>query len=235
VKVATHVGFAECCWFATSAVFDIQYAISEVLAVGAASLIPDADYPRSWLGYRLGRVSKDLNRLYGHRSFLHSLLALVLVGTVLGLPMWWIAGNLAPVAAIFVGYGSHLVADVMSVGGVQLFWPNRAIAVFPGRDDYRVVSGSGSERVFVIVVLVLALLFYPVSRAGFDGLIYRLGGADQVYDKVTKVTDGDTISVEVYGQVRPVRRIGADTPETVAPDQPVGSTARRPQTTPNAS
>ena len=183
MKVATHVGFAECCWFATSAVVDVQYAIPEVLAVGAASLIPDADYPRSWLGYRLGRVSKDLNRLFGHRSFLHSLLALVLVGTVLGLPMWWIAGNLAPVAAIFVGYGSHLVADVMSVGGVQLFWPNRAIAVFPGRDDYRVVSGSGSERVFVIVVLVLALLFYPVSRLGFDGLIYRLGGADQVYGK----------------------------------------------------
>ena len=131
MKVATHVVFAECCWFATSAVFDVQYAIPEVLAVGAASLIPDADYPESWLGYRLGRVSKDLNRLFGHRSFLHSLLALVLVVTVLGLPMWWIAGNLAPVAAIFVGYGSHLVADAMSVGGVQLFWPNRAIAVFP--------------------------------------------------------------------------------------------------------
>jgi endonuclease YncB( thermonuclease family) len=222
VKVATYVVFAECCWFATSAVFDVQYAIPEVLAVGAASLIPDADYPESWLGYRLGRVSKDLYRLFGHRSFLHSLLALVLVVTVLGLPMWWIAGNLAPVAAIFVGYGSHLVADMMSVGGVRLFWPNRAIAVFPGRDDYRVVPGSGSERVFVIVVFVLALLFYPVSRVGFDGLIYLLGGEDQAFGKVTKVTDGDTISVEVYGQVRPVRLIGVDTPETVAPDQPLG-------------
>ena len=74
MKVATYVVFAECCWFATSAVFDVQYAIPEVLAVGAASLIPDADYPESWLGYRLGRVSKDLNRLFGHRSFLHSLL-----------------------------------------------------------------------------------------------------------------------------------------------------------------
>lgn len=222
MKVATHVVFAECCWFATSAVFDIQYATPEVLAVGAASLIPDVDYPRNWLGYRLGRVSRDLNRLFGHRSYLHSLLALVLGVTVLGLPMWWMVGNLALVAAIFVGYGSHLVADMMSIGGVQLFWPNRAIAVFPGRGDYRVDPGSGSERVFVIVVLVLALLFYPVSRVGFDGLIYRLGGADQVYGKVTKVTDGDTISVEVYGQLRPVRLIGVDTPETVAPDQPLG-------------
>ena len=28
--------------------------------------------------------------------------------------------------------------------------------------------------------------------------------------------------MEVYGQIRPVRLIGVDTPETVAPDQPIG-------------
>jgi endonuclease YncB( thermonuclease family) len=72
------------------------------------------------------------------------------------------------------------------------------------------------------VVFVLALLFAPVSVMGFDGLLYRLGGAEQVYGKIERVTDGDTVSVEVYGQIQPVRLIGVDTPETVAPDQPVG-------------
>ncbi len=222
MKVATHIVFAECCLFATSAVFDIHYGVPEVFTVAAASLLPDADYPKSWLGYQLGSVSEDLNRLFGHRSFLHSLLALLLITTVLGSLLWWITGDLAPLAAIFVGYGSHLFADMMTVGGVQIFWPSRVIAVFPGRDEYRVITGSGSERVFVAVVLVLALLFYPVSRMGFDGLIYRLGGAEQIYGKVTNVTDGDTVSVEVYGQVQPVRLIGVDTPETVAIGQPVG-------------
>ncbi len=222
MKVATHIVFAECCLFATSAVFDIHYGVPEVFTVAAASLLPDADYPKSWLGYQLGSVSEDLNRLFGHRSFLHSLLALLLITTVLGSLLWWITGDLAPLAAIFVGYGSHLFADMMTVGGVQIFWPSRVIAVFPGRDEYRVITGSGSERVFVAVVLVLALLFYPVSRMGFDGLIYRLGGAEQIYGKVTNVTDGDTISVKVYGQVQPVRLIGVDTPETVAIGQPVG-------------
>jgi len=66
--------------------------------------------------------------------------------------------------AVFVGYGSHLFADMMTLGGVQLFWPSRLIAVFPGRDEYRVVSGGNSERVFVAIALVFALLFYPVSR-----------------------------------------------------------------------
>jgi len=185
-------------------------------------MLPDADYPKSWIGHQLGSVSEDLNRLFGHRSALHSLLALLLITIVLGAPLWWITGNLATGVAIFVGFGSHLFADMMTLGGVQLFWPRRAIAVFPGRDEYRVVTGSGSEAVFVAVVLVLAALFGPVSVMGFDGLLYRLGGADQVYGRVTKVTDGDTISVEVYGQVQPVRLIGVDTPETVAPGQPVG-------------
>jgi len=226
VKAATHLLFAECCWFASSAAFDVHYETTEVLAVAAASLLPDADYPRSWIGHQLGSVSENLNRLFGHRSFLHSLLALLLITTVLGALLCWIAGNLAPIAAIFVGYGSHLFADMLSVGGVQLFWPSHAIAVFPGRNEYRVVTGSGSERVFVAVALVLALLFYPVSRMGFDGLLYLLGGADRVYGKVTRVTDGDIISVEVYGEVQPVRLIGVDTPEIVAPDQPIGCFAR---------
>jgi len=185
-------------------------------------MLPDTDYPKSWIGHQLGSVSEDLNRLFGHRSALHSLLALLLITIILGAPLWWITGNLATGVAILVGFGSHLFADMMTLGGVQLFWPRRAIAVFPGRDEYRVVTGSGSEAVFVAVVFVLAGLFYPVSRVGFDGLLYRLGGADQVYGRVTKVTDGDTISVEVYGQVQSVRLIGVDTSEIVAPDQPVG-------------
>jgi inner membrane protein len=222
VKVATHLIFAECCWFATSAVLDVHYGTPEVLAVAVTSVLPDADYPKSWLGHRLGGVSEGLYRLFGHRSFLHSLPALLLVTMALGLPLWLATGRPALAVATSVGYGSHLFADMMTLGGVQLFWPSRAIAVLPGRDEYRVVSGSSSEHAFVAVALVLALLFYPVSRAGFDGLIYRMGGADRVYGKVTRVTDGDTISVEVYGQVQTVRLIGVDTPETVAPDQPIG-------------
>jgi endonuclease YncB( thermonuclease family) len=230
VKVVTHLVFAECCWFATSAVLDVHYGTSAVLLVAATSVLPDADYPKSWLGHHLGSVSAELNRFFGHRSFLHSLLALLILTTMLGGPMWWVADQLTITLAVSVGYGSHLLADMMTLGGIQLFWPSRLIAVFPGRDEYRVVSGSSSETVFIAVVFVLALLFYPVSRAGFDGLIYRMGGADQVYGKVTKVTDGDTISVEVYGKAQPVRLIGVDTPETVAPDQPIGCYGKKAST-----
>ncbi len=78
--------------------------------------------------------------------------------------------------AVGVGYASHLVADMMALGGIKLFWPSRLIAVFPGRDAYRIRSGGNSERVFVVFALLLTLAFYPVSKVGFDGIIYRLGG-----------------------------------------------------------
>ncbi|BBL79457.1 hypothetical protein RxyAA322_13110 [Rubrobacter xylanophilus] len=222
MKVATHIVFGECCLFAASAVFDFHYETPSVLAAAVCSVLPDADYPKSWLGHQLGSVSEDLNRLFGHRSFLHSLLALILATISLGSLLWWITGQSSSTIAVGVGYGSHLFADMMTLGGVQLFWPSRLIAVFPGRDEYRVVSGGNSERVFVALALMFALLFYPVSRVGFDGLIYRLGGADTLYGRVTKVIDGDTIEVEAQGRSTPVRLIGVDTPETVAPDQPIG-------------
>ena len=222
MKLATHLIFAECCWFAASAVFDVHYETPAVLAAAASSILPDADHPKSWLGHQLGSLSEDLYRLFGHRSFLHSLLALVLVTVVLGLPLWGLVGRPAPMIAICVGYGSHLFADMMTVGGVRLFWPSRAIAVFPGRDEYRVVTGGNSERVFVALALLFALLFYPVSRVGFDGLIYRMGGSDTLYGRVTSVTDGDTIEVRSQSLTTPVRLIGVDTPETVALDEPIG-------------
>ena len=108
------------------------------------------------------------------------MIALSLFTSILGLPLWWATGSATLAMAIFVGYGSHLLADMMTLGGVQLFWPSKLIAVLPGRDEYRVASGGNSERVFVAFAVTFALLFYPVSRVGFDGLIYRLGGSDQL-------------------------------------------------------
>ena len=126
-----------------------------------SSLLPDADYPKSWIGHRLGSISEDLNRRFGHRSFLHGLFALILVTTVLGLPLWWIMGNSATLVAVFVGYGSHLFADMMTLGGVQLFWPSELIAVFPGRTSTASSPDRARRRVFVVVAFVAGAALLP--------------------------------------------------------------------------
>jgi endonuclease YncB( thermonuclease family) len=49
-----------------------------------------------------------------------------------------------------------------------------------------------------------------------------MGGSDQLCSKVSGVTNGDTIEVEAHGRATPGHLIRVPTPETVAPDQPIG-------------
>ena len=87
--------------------------------VGA--LLPDIDHPRSWVGLRLGIVSRPLAAALGHRGVTHSLLAaaaclLLLRGE---------GASRAFAAPLVVGYLSHLLADLLTPGGLPLAWPLR--------------------------------------------------------------------------------------------------------------
>lgn len=75
----------------------------------------------------------------------------------------------------------------------------------------------------VIVVAVLAgcggQAFIPAPAEPYPGLP-RPEEAQGPF-AVSQVVDGDTIRVVIEGQEVPVRLIGIDTPETVAPNRPV--------------
>jgi inner membrane protein len=84
------------------------------------ALLPDVDHINS-------RISRKLPILawpfWGvrHRGLTHSLIGfvgLVLLMAALRLPVWAAVG-------IMFGFVSHLVADMVTVGGVQLLWPLR--------------------------------------------------------------------------------------------------------------
>lgn len=76
---------------------------------------------------------------------------------------------------------------------------------------------SPGRRSLIALVAVLA----AASLAG-----WRLGtarsGADSPTVQVVAVVDGDTVDVAWGGHRERVRLLGVDTPETVAPDRPVG-------------
>lgn len=64
----------------------------------------------------------------------------------------------------------------------------------------------------------IALVLIVVFLATF------LGETEVVYDdvmRVSRVVDGDTVHVELNGEVTKVRLLGIDTPETVHPQKPV--------------
>ncbi len=90
------------------------------------ALLPDIDHPKSVLGQRLKWLSSPIARLFGHRGFTHSLLAIaagiLFIQTRLP-PDWPIPTD--AYHAMIVGYLSHILADMLTPSGVPLLWPCR--------------------------------------------------------------------------------------------------------------
>lgn len=53
-------------------------------SVGFGALLPDIDNARSTMGHKFGIVSKEIQRIAGHRTIFHSLLGL-LIGSLLAM------------------------------------------------------------------------------------------------------------------------------------------------------
>lgn len=119
----------------------------------ASALLPDLDHPRSLLGRQLPWISGPLSRLFGHRGFTHSLLAV-------GMGVWGLAQVEAPWLlsgavkdALIVGYLSHLLGDWLTPMGIPLLWPWRRRFRLPGLP---LKSGGGYEKAFCLLTLALA-------------------------------------------------------------------------------
>lgn len=86
-------------------------------AVGA--LLPDVDHPKSAVGQRVWPVSAAIASVLGHRGITHSAAAVAVLVLALAQTGW----HRATVAALAVGYGSHLAADMLTPQGLRLWWP----------------------------------------------------------------------------------------------------------------
>ncbi|MGL4431547.1 MAG: metal-dependent hydrolase [Plesiomonas shigelloides] len=116
------------------------------------SLLPDIDHPRSFLGQHLRWISVPIAKVFGHRGFTHSLLAVALA-------LWCLLYKLpasvpVPVGmvdAFIVGYLSHLLGDALTPAGVPLFWPVKQRFRLPLL-NFR----TGSHAETIICVLMVA-------------------------------------------------------------------------------
>jgi micrococcal nuclease len=72
-----------------------------------------------------------------------------------------------------------------------------------------------------IVVLAIAVAVLLTGRDDGDGGAGGAPAGRSVLATVTRAVDGDTVEVALGGTTEDVRYIGIDTPESVAPDQPV--------------
>ncbi|MFE0504283.1 metal-dependent hydrolase [Peribacillus butanolivorans] len=122
----THImgGVATCIALASITSYD---QILLTAAGVAGSLIPDICHRGSKVGRKFPILSKVISGLFGHRTFTHSLLFLVIVGVLLSM--------FVPIQAVqvgvLVGIVSHLILDAATKNGIKLLYPSKVTIRFP--------------------------------------------------------------------------------------------------------
>ena len=87
-----------------------------MVAVSAvASLVPDIDSRNSIISHKLPIISFITRIFFGHRTFFHSSLFLLILYVFLHHSIWGIS--------FIVGYGGHLLQDLFTKGGLPLLYP----------------------------------------------------------------------------------------------------------------
>lgn len=128
-------------------------AVGMIAFAGVCSLLPDIDHPRSIVSGWL--PGTGLLRIGRHRGITHSLIALLIPAS-----LWFILPpdlRLWAVAAV-TGYGSHLIADMLTPEGIQLMFPLRGFWRIPLVSVVPVWIWESIATTGSIVVAVWALL-----------------------------------------------------------------------------
>src|SRR5690606_3968730 len=118
-------------------------------AVGA--IIPDICHGGSKIGRTFPLISKIVNVLFGHRTFTHSLLFLLLAALLFNT----ILPDRSIGAGLLVGMISHLVLDMATKNGIKLFFPLKITVRFPVT-----TTTGGTVEYFVFAALSVLVVYF---------------------------------------------------------------------------
>ena len=127
---------------------------SPLVLVGAGvvgALLPDICHSGSKIGRMFPISSKIVNKLFGHRSFTHSLLFLFCVAMLLDA---FVPYKLVTIG-LLLGMASHLVLDMGTKRGIKLFFPMKIAVRFP----LTIKTGGKVEKVIFAGLCMLSLYF----------------------------------------------------------------------------
>ncbi len=132
--------------------------LEPVLLIGAGvvgALIPDICHGGSKVGKAFPIISKVINTVFGHRSFTHSILFLLIIGACLNA----FVSNEAIALGLLVGMASHLLLDMGTKNGIKLFFPISLRIRLP----LTIRTGSkGEDIVFAALSLLTVYFGYEV-------------------------------------------------------------------------
>ena len=146
---------------AASLAFAHVTSYDPVLLVGAGvigAVLPDICHGGSKVGRAFPLVSKVINGLFGHRSFTHSLLFLMIMVIV----MDSFVTNESVTAGILVGMVSHLVLDMATRNGIKLLFPLKIRVRFP-----LTTRTGGTVESVVLAALSLLSVYFGYEAFGY--------------------------------------------------------------------
>lgn len=80
-------------------------------------LLADIDHPKSYVGSKVRLISDMLYSTVGHRTLTHSLLFVIVAGSIVGL------FNISLGVGVALGILSHIVLDMLTGSGVAYLYP----------------------------------------------------------------------------------------------------------------
>jgi len=149
------------------------------VAAHIAALLPDIDQPTSkiWVDLPFGHVAGELvNPFLQHRNLSHSLLGFgiftgIAYEVLLHFPTYWGIHRPAVLMAAVVAYGSHLLADMVTVEGIPLFYPSQHMYGIPPHpfEGLRILTGHWFENLIVfplsnLVFITMLYSYWPILR-----------------------------------------------------------------------
>ena len=127
------------------------------------ALLPDLDAVESKIkslsikGVRPFAPFADMaNQVWGHRGFLHSPLALGLLGVILIPSLYWVDWQVP--LALWLGYGSHLMADSCTRTGIPGSPFTKRIFLLPKK--WRILTGSSAEELLFPFLATSAMFLF---------------------------------------------------------------------------
>ncbi len=128
------------------------------------SLLPDFDTANGsfWKSIPLGKViGRTIDPLIEHRNFSHSLLGILIIGWLVFklinfLPDYWEIDKQLVFFPLLTAYISHLIADMITVEGIPVFFPYKKMFGIPPKpfNGARIVSGKWFENFVLFPFLI---------------------------------------------------------------------------------
>lgn len=122
-------------------------------ATVVGSLFPDIDNTQSKLGRKIKPISIILNKLFGHRGFVHSPCNLILIfaAAIIFMAVFENFTYLPVLIGFSIGFITHMILDAITKGGIPFLYP-----FSKKRYNFTIIKTGGIGEALFLGVFLLA-------------------------------------------------------------------------------